>query len=119
MSKNVYCCRALGYQIEAKHCPIDYNKKWREYSIRDFNSTSLSIMLFCPNCGSRFPASLRDEWFDVLEKDFGLDDPIENDANKIPQEFLSDAWWKKLKFKKNTEKYPVVNFLNFPIKCLF
>jgi hypothetical protein len=120
VSKNTYCCGALDYQIDAEYCPVDHNKKWREYSIRDFNSTSLSIMLFCPNCGTKFPTSLRDEWFDALEKEFGLDDPMESDRKKVPKEFLSDEWWKQLKLKQNEEEDACLSSrLDFPIRCLF
>lgn len=101
MPKNIneknpsYCCGALDYQIQSSSCPVQYNKQWREYGIRDFKSTSISLMIFCPNCGTRLPSSLRDEWFDVLEKEYNLEDPIGDDKKKIPEEFLADDWWKK------------------------
>ena len=37
-----------------------------------------------------FNTLLRDEWFDRLSA-MGLDDPWEEDRERIPQEFLSDA----------------------------
>src|ERR1700730_11265955 len=95
MPNDIYCCKALNCQIQDNHCPIKYNKKWREYSVQDFSSTSLSLMMFCPNCGTRLPSSLRDEWFDILEQEYGLEDPMDDDKGKVSKEFLTDEWWKK------------------------
>jgi hypothetical protein len=117
---SLYCCEALNYQKEDKYCPIEYSKKWREYSIRDFSSTSRSLMMFCPNCGTRLPSSLRDEWFDILEQEYGLEDPMDDDKKKIPKEFLTDEWWKKRKLTSNTKKGADQSlFLDRPERCLF
>jgi hypothetical protein len=116
----IYCCGALDYQIESKLCPVKYNEKWREYSIRDFKSTSLSLMMFCPNCGTRLPSSLRDEWFDILEQDYGLEDPEDDDKKSVPKEFLSDEWWKKRGLMNNKDENIDRNFKpNRPVRCLF
>ena len=90
-----YCCGALDYQLRSEYCPIRYSSRFREYSIQDFESTSISIMLFCSNCGTEFPPSLRGEWGDILEKEYGLEDPFDDDQDKVPHEFLTDEWWKK------------------------
>src|ERR1700761_6396642 len=119
MSKNIYCCGALNYQIEDKYCPIKYNERWREYSVRDFSSTSLSLMMFCPNCGTKLPFSVRDEWFDILEQEYGLEDPMKDDKKKIPKEFLTDEWWKKRELKNNKNENPDLSYLERPMRCLF
>jgi len=120
MSKKLYCCGALDYQVESKACPVEYSKQWREYSIRDFNSTSRSLLMFCPNCGTRLPLSLRDEWFDILEHEYGLDDPMEDDKKKVPKEFLNDEWWKSrdLQSDKN-ENINLTCSLDRPVRLLF
>lgn len=118
MLKDVYCCGALNYQIEDKYCPVNYNKKWREYSIRDFSSTSVSLMVFCPNCGTKLPSSLRDNWFDILEKEYGIDDPMEDDKKKVPKEFLSEEWWKLRTFDSSDEDVDFL-FIDRPTRCLF
>ncbi|HEY1189121.1 MAG TPA: hypothetical protein VGE74_15815 [Gemmata sp.] len=43
---------------------------------------------FCPWCGTRLPASLRDEWFAELER-HGIDPS----AGEVPAAFRSSAWW--------------------------
>jgi|SRR5579871_3266704 len=118
MLNNVYCCRALDSQIQDKYCPIKYSKKWREYSVRDFSSTSLSLMMFCPNCGARLPFSLRDQWFDLLEQEYGLEDPMDEDKKKIPKEFTTDEWWKKRELKNKNEDIDFLS-LEHPIRYLF
>jgi hypothetical protein len=114
----LYCCGALQYEAEDKYCPVEYSPKWREYTIRDFSSTSKSLMLFCPNCGTKLPTSLRDEWFDILEQEYELEDPLHDDKNKVPKEFLTDEWWKKRGLISSKEN-KVVGFLQKPLRCLF
>ena len=116
----VYCCGALDYQVQSEFCPIKYNSQWREYSVKDFKSTSLSLVLFCPNCGTKLPSSLRNEWFDILEQEYGLEDPCEEDKQKLPQEFLTDEWWKSRGFVTIKEKNVDCGLMpNRPIRCLF
>lgn len=119
MVKDFRCCNALNYLLEDKYCPVKYNEKWREYRIRDFSSTSVSLMMFCPNCGARLPYSLRDKWFDILEKEYGLEDPMDDDKKKkVPKEFLTDEWWKKREFNFINEDLDPSS-LDRPIRCLF
>jgi hypothetical protein len=115
-----YCCGALDYQMESVLCPVKYNKQWREYSIRDAKSTSLSLMMFCPNCGTTLPSSLRDQWFDILEKEYGLEDPIEDDKKQVPKEFLTDEWWKKRGLVWDKKESADLIFLpDKPVRYLF
>ncbi len=52
---------------------------------------------FCPYCGTKLPENLEDMWFEILEKRFDIDDPFDSEQyKKIPVEYLSDSWWKKL-----------------------
>jgi hypothetical protein len=74
-------------------CPdnlIDYSPKFREYGliIHDGGTSSCRIR-FCPWCGAQLPASLRDHWFEELDR--LRIDPWEGN---VPEEFQSDAWWK-------------------------
>lgn len=114
----LYCCGALDYQIQNGYCPIRYNKKFREYSIKDSRSTSISIMFFCPNCATEFPSSLREQWFDILEQEYGLEDPLYDDKSKVPKEFMTDEWWKNRKLIDNKENKISVP-LQKPVRCLF
>ncbi|HLC07435.1 MAG TPA: hypothetical protein VJJ26_04580 [Candidatus Babeliales bacterium] len=114
-----YCCGALDYQIESAYCPIQYSKRWREYSIRDFKSTSISVMVFCPNCATEFPTSLRTEWFDILEQEYGLEDPTDDDKKKVPKEFLTEDWWKNRELEDNKNKcIDSTRIFGRPIRCL-
>ena len=69
--------------------PIDFSPQFREYGIRILDGgTSYQAMSFCPWCGKRLPASLRDQWFEELEK-LGLD-PAED---AIPPEYSDERWY--------------------------
>jgi hypothetical protein len=52
-------------------------------------------MDFCMFCGKKLPISVRNEWYDLLEDEYGLENPDEEDEKFIPKEFLTDEWWKK------------------------
>lgn len=68
-----------------------YVPKFREYGIRVLDGGSSFIAIrFCPWCGKKLPASLRDEWFSRLEN---LN--LEPDDPKVPEELLDDSWWRK------------------------
>jgi hypothetical protein len=74
-------------------CPdmlIGYTPKYREYGlIVHDGGHSTAVIEYCPWCGTQLPTSLRDEWFDRLDR-LGLDsgDPA------IPEPMRSDAWWR-------------------------
>jgi hypothetical protein len=81
----------MNQNLEDKQCALIYIPEFREYGIRVLDGgTSFLVVRFCPWCGKSLPKSLRDEWFDKLEK---LN--LEPNSPKIPKELLSDAWWKK------------------------
>jgi hypothetical protein len=59
-------------------------------------SSTLQGIFYCPWCGSQLAHSLRDEFFDVLKEEFGIETNLEilKDPS-LPEEFKSDLWWKK------------------------
>lgn len=98
------CCETLDKnqnQVCEQHkgnCPDNpfyWNAKLREFGVKlgdywKYDSWSYIQVAFCPFCGKSFPGSLRDRYFDELEK-LGIDpwnDPI-------PEEYTSDKWWNK------------------------
>jgi hypothetical protein len=103
MTEAKHCCedleRALTLNCDQHEdsfdCPdvlIFNSEKFDEYGIiiKD-GGRSVSSIQYCPYCGTKLPASKRDDWFDMLEK-LGFDNPLDQD---IPEEFLSGAWYKK------------------------
>ena len=71
---------------------ILYISRYNEYAIpiRDYNS--YICIEYCPWCGKKFQRSLRDEWFERLEK-IGILNPLSRDD--YPEKFKSWEWWKK------------------------
>ena len=53
------------------------------------------ILKYCPWCGTKLPESLLFKINEILEEEYGLDDPDGEDASKVPPEFHTDEWWKK------------------------
>jgi len=69
--------------------PVTYCGKFREYGIENGDGgTSYQLIAYCPWCGTKLPAPLRDEWFDVIEA-LGL----EPEDTRIPVPYQSEKWW--------------------------
>lgn len=97
----MYCCKKMNYFLGQCSKDKDFNSddiiyyepKFDEYGIVVHDSGNSYIkMEYCPWCGTKLPASKRDLWFEELEKS-GIENPLEEE---LPEEFNSDAWWKKL-----------------------
>jgi hypothetical protein len=86
-----HCCEKMVDYIHDPSIPIKYDFVIRRYYLR-IPGCDRSIS-FCPACGKELPPVLHDEYYDILEKEYGFDDP--DDYEKYPEEFKSDAWWKK------------------------
>ncbi len=94
-NKKPYCCSNLYQEILSDGSLLDYYTKFREYGIKVQKYATVMLIDYCLFCGTQFPMSVRNEWFDILEKEYGLESPYEEDKKKIPKEFLTDEWWKQ------------------------
>ena len=97
MSKNHnHCCQVMQYYASTKNSLLDYDIEDRSYSFILHNDPdgTRQVMHYCPWCGKKIPCDLRDQWVKILEIEFGIIEPYLN-RDKLPQEFLSDEWWKK------------------------
>lgn len=94
---NNYCCKHLKVFLLDSRDPIKYNDIFREYYIKIYKRANIITMAFCPWCGSKFPESLRDKFFDLLESEYEIDADIGDYKSRpdIPAEFRSDEWWRK------------------------
>ena len=86
-----YCCKKMASYLEEEDEIIIYIPKFREYGIPVHDGGSSKVKIhFCPWCGSKLPVSLRNTWFDELEK-LGIEDW---DDPRMPEKYKSDIWWK-------------------------
>lgn len=89
MSTIVFCCAEMERAVADPTIPLDYTPKLREYGVRVLDGGSSQLLIgFCPWCGQKLLESLRDEWFDALER-LGVD-PY---GDEIPTEFTDDRWY--------------------------
>jgi hypothetical protein len=91
--KGPYCCLTMDVHLSKEGTIVHYDSQYREYTIGFPNGGV--IIAHCMFCGKAFPGSVRDEWFEILEKEYELESPNEEDEKKVPQEFWTDEWWKK------------------------
>jgi hypothetical protein len=98
----MHCCDDMRRQVEKvceQHpdpldCPdrlVNYSPKFREYGliVHDGGSSSCRIR-YCPWCGCLLPESLRDRWFEEMER-LGID-PWQAE---IPAAYQSEAWYQE------------------------
>ena len=98
-----HCCEKMNYALNNSDIALSYSPKYREYFIPVLykgrtkgNIEALQGILYCPWCKIKLPESTRDEWFNILEKEYLIDDPWSNEQEQlIPNEFETDEWWKK------------------------
>lgn len=85
-----HCCHEMTFHLEAAELHLSYDNRFREYGIhyRSEYGIGLQMISNCPWCGSQLPASLRDAWFDELDR---LGRAPEDD---LPAPLQSDAWWR-------------------------
>lgn len=89
---NDWACDQHENRFDCPDALLSYNERFDEYGIIVHDGgISMSVIHFCPYCGTELPASKRDLWFDTLEK-LGFDDPWEQ---QIPKAFETDAWYTK------------------------
>jgi len=89
MSSMKFCCPQMETAVNDPTVPVIFEPKFREFGIRVLDGGTSSIGIsFCPWCGQKLPESLRDEWFDRLER-LGAD-PY---GDGIPPEFMDDRWY--------------------------
>jgi hypothetical protein len=94
----IICCPELKERLNNCKIGILYDKACRFFSIKrphPYKSGAHRIP-HCPWCGKQFPKDLIDEWYGILEKEYGLDYPDGDSQSKlVPEEFKTDEWWKK------------------------
>lgn len=99
MMQKKHCCKNMNFFLNENSVNIYYNKYFRRYSIGIKNGTSaVQTMYYCLWCGAQLPKILDDEWFDMIEEQYGVYDAhvLTIDENlKIPPEFKTEEWWKK------------------------
>ncbi|SDE07936.1 DUF6980 family protein [Kordiimonas lacus] len=78
------------YYLDTVKVEISYLPKFREFLVNCVDADSGILLKNCPWSGKAFPSSLRDKWFELLEEM-----NLEAGEDEIPEEFLTDEWWKK------------------------
>ena len=92
-----FCCSEIKRFLDNPDDPVSYNKVFREFYI-DCEGTEICLTLdYCPWCGNKFPNSLRNEYFEILDNEYSIDISISEikTHKNIPEEFKTDEWWKK------------------------
>jgi predicted nucleotidyltransferase len=80
----------MAAHLAAGDVPITYSARFGEYALKISDGGSAKQLIeFCPWCGRRLPESMRNAWFEQLER-LGLnpEDPA------VPEWMKSDVWWR-------------------------
>lgn len=93
----IHDCKDMTIFLDNPEDPISYNPIFREYYIPLPLQHRIITFCFCPWCGIELPTILRSDFFDTLEKEFGIETNIAEckEDKRIPSEFKTDEWWKK------------------------
>ena len=96
-----HCCEMMEKGLSDPSIALSYTPKYREYFIPVLykgrargNVSALQIIAHCPWCNKKLPEGTRDQWFDILEQEYQIDDPWDKEQELlVPQEFKTDEWW--------------------------
>ena len=88
-TQQTYCCSTMERHLAKSEVAVIYTPKLREYGILYRDGGSSQRIQYCPWCGKKLPSSLRNEWFDKLDK-LGLEP-----EDELPAELTSDGWWRQ------------------------
>lgn len=95
----IHCCEQMQTSVDDERVQIGYEPIYREYFIPLLYKgkiIAIQCLNCCPWCAKKLPTNLTDEWFEILQKEYGLDDPDSKEQSKlVPEEFKTDEWWKK------------------------
>jgi hypothetical protein len=100
--KNIECCKELAKLLADSVSPLLYTPHTRTYELtvprfywKDNELYMHFVIRHCPYCGTIFPKDLTDVWADILEKEYNITLPYDEDKDHVPREFMTDEWWKK------------------------
>ena len=101
---NKFCCKKMEAFLSEHNSPLSYEPYTRSYSLEysyvknnDPNQVVVAeLIYYCPWCGKKLPKELMDEWAEIVNEKFGLDDTLDRkQIEELPQELKTDEWWKK------------------------
>lgn len=89
-----YCCEKMKEAMECGKYGLSYDRQFAAtFCIRRDEFCSW-LWSFCPFCGKDI--SWKQEAYEkVLKNEFGITDLTDDEEKKLPDEFLTDEWWKK------------------------
>ena len=94
--KNKYCCELMQDLLDEARVAINYNAKYREYSIDLRENKIVRQGIFhCPWCGNKLPRRLRDDYFEALKAEHNMDIDIMRKDSELPSDFRDETWWRK------------------------
>lgn len=96
LSKNIIakelCCDKMKFAVNKERI-IDYENYVRNYNIR--GKKRVYAIAYCPWCGQNLGRELNGEYYSILRQEYGIYEPETTEADKVPEEFKSEEWWKK------------------------
>ncbi len=116
-----FCCPAFKISVDKKcdRCPgnicseypIIYEPEKRRYRLTNIPPRylrdsyykrqprrALFVNIFhCPRCGAKLPKSLASRWYTEINEKYGVFNILSrHQMAKVPEKYLTDAWWKEL-----------------------
>lgn len=90
MNIHTHCCQEMATHLESDELHLSYVPKFREYGIDYLKHSGggIQVINFCPWCGTKLSLTLRDQWFNELDR-LGLEPD-----NQLPDNLQDDSWWR-------------------------
>ncbi|WP_269584509.1 DUF6980 family protein [Roseibium sp. Sym1] len=74
--------------------PVIYRPALREFALAELSGGTALVIRHCPWSGKLLPASVSDDWFDLLTAELGTDDwRTEEARSRLPEAYFAEDWW--------------------------
>ena len=98
MIVSTFCCDQMKKAIDRNI--VSHFDAMREYDLilteaMGYKAGTACEISHCPWCGTFLGKTLNREYFDILEKEYGIEIPDLENFTNVPEEFRTDEWWKK------------------------
>ena len=101
-----HCCIKMEGALEEYGSPLRYVPYSRSYDM-EYGTVFKNIetgkdaaivvepLKYCPWCGVKLPKNLFQEWVKIIEGKFKIDTLDKEEIKKVPEEYMTEEWWKK------------------------
>jgi len=85
----------LSYIPHARSYDMEYGIVFQNQETGEDVAVIVEPLIYCPWCGVKLPKNLFVDWVKIVENEFNIDTLDKEGLKKVPEEYMTEKWWKK------------------------